>query len=107
MAMATLALLVVVHTLLPERDDVHARSSSGSPASRSAPRDVATVAAIVFVLVSRLYKESGTGPAAAGDARGPALGGLPWARTWSGRGTASWLLSAAMMGAAGRCGPRA
>lgn len=100
MAMATLALLVVVHTFL-QNATTFTRGSlglAGIPVRTSIV--VATVAAVGFVLAGRLYKESGPGlrlRAAREDALSSASVGTNVVRTRY----AGWLLSAAMMGAAG------
>jgi branched-chain amino acid transport system permease protein len=100
MAMATLALLVVVHTFL-QNATTFTRGSlglAGVPVRTTVT--VGTIAAIVFVLVGRLYKESGTGlrlRATREDPLSAAALGTNVIRVRYG----SWLLSAAMMGAAG------
>lgn len=100
MAMATLALLVVVHTFF-QNATTYTRGAlglAGIPVRTSI--GVAAVGAIVFVLVSRLYKESGPGlrlRAAREDPLSSASVGTNVVRTRYG----VWLLSAAMMGAAG------
>jgi ABC-type branched-subunit amino acid transport system ATPase component/ABC-type branched-subunit amino acid transport system permease subunit len=100
MAMATLALLVVIHTFL-QNATTFTRGSlglAGIPVRTTVA--VGTVAAIVFVLIGRLYKESGTGlrlRATREDPLSSAALGTNVIRARYG----SWLLSAAMMGAAG------
>lgn len=100
MAMATLALLVVVHTFL-QNATTYTRGGlglAGIPVRTTI--GVAAVAATLFVLVSRLYKESEPGlrlRATREDPLSAASVGTNVVRTrfWV------WLLSAAMMGAAG------
>ncbi len=100
MAMATLALLVVVHTFF-QNATTYTRGAlglAGVPVRTSI--GVAAVGAILFVLVSRLYKESGPGlrlRASREDPLSSASVGTNVVRTRYG----VWLLSAAMMGAAG------
>ena len=100
MAMATLALLVVVHTFF-QNATTYTRGAlglAGIPVRTTI--EVATVAAILFVLISRLYKESGPGlrlRATREDPLSAASVGTNVVRTRYG----VWLLSAAMMGAAG------
>ena len=100
MAMATLALLVVVHTFL-QNATTFTRGSlglAGIPVRTTAT--VGTIAAIVFLLLGRLYKESGPGlrlRASREDPTSAAALGTYVVRARYG----SWLLSAAMMGAAG------
>jgi branched-chain amino acid transport system ATP-binding protein/branched-chain amino acid transport system permease protein len=100
MAMATLALLVVVHTFL-QNATTFTRGSlglAGVPVRTTVV--VGTIAAIVFVLLGRLYKESNTGlrlRATREDALSAAALGTNVIRARY----AGWLLSAAMMGAAG------
>ena len=100
MAMATLALLVVVHTFF-QNATTYTRGGlglAGIPVRTTI--GVAAVAAIVFVLISRLYKESGPGlrlRATREDPLSAASVGTNVVRTRYG----VWLLSAAMMGAAG------
>jgi branched-chain amino acid transport system permease protein len=100
MAMATLALLVVTHTFL-QNATTFTRGSlglAGIPVRTTI--GVATLAAIAFVLLGRLYKESGPGlrlRATREDPRSSASVGTNVVRTRY----AGWLLSAAMMGAAG------
>ena len=87
MAMATLALLVVVHTFL-QNATTFTRGSLGLaaiPVRTTAA--VGTVAAIVFLLMGRLYKESGTRLAAARQPGGPHVGGRARHDTSSGLGT--------------------
>ncbi len=100
MAMATLALLVVVHTFFQNATTFTrgALGLAGIPVRTTI--GVATVAAILFVLVSRIYKESGPGlrlRATREDPLSAASVGTNVVRTRYG----VWLLSAAMMGAAG------
>ena len=100
MAMATLALLVVVHTFF-QNATTYTRGAlglAGIPVRTTI--GVATVGAIAFVLLSRLYKESGPGlrlRATREDPLSAASVGTNVVRTRYG----VWLLSAAMMGAAG------
>lgn len=100
MAMATLALLVVTHTFL-QNATTFTRGSlglAGIPVRTTI--GVATMAAIAFVLLGRLYKESGPGlrlRATREDPLSSASVGTNVVRTRY----AGWLLSAAMMGAAG------
>lgn len=100
MAMATLALLVMVHTFF-QNATTFTRGSlglAGIPVRTTL--GVATVAAIVFLLLGRLYKESGAGlrlRATREDPLSSASVGTNVVRTRYG----GWLLSAAMMGAAG------
>ena len=100
MAMATLALLVVVHTFL-QNATTFTRGSlglAGIPVRTSL--GVATIGAIAFVLVDRLYKESGAGlrlRSTREDPRSAASVGTNVVRSRYG----AWILSAAMMGAAG------
>jgi branched-chain amino acid transport system permease protein len=100
MAMATLALLVVVHTFL-QNATTFTRGSlglAGIPVRTTL--GVATAAAVVFLLLGRLYKESGPGlrlRATREDPSSSASVGTNVARTRYG----GWLFSAAMMGAAG------
>jgi branched-chain amino acid transport system permease protein len=100
MAMATLALLVVVHTFL-QNATTFTRGSlglAGIPVRTTIT--VGTIAAIVFVLLGRLYKESGPGlrlRATREDPMSAAALGTNVIRARYG----AWLLSAAMMGAAG------
>ena len=100
MAMATLALLVVVHTFF-QNATTYTRGAlglAGIPVHTTL--GVATMAAIGFVLLSRLYKESGPGlrlRATREDPLSAASVGTNVVRTRYG----VWLLSAAMMGAAG------
>ncbi|MGH2679309.1 MAG: ATP-binding cassette domain-containing protein [Actinomycetota bacterium] len=100
MAMATLALLVVTHTFL-QNATTFTRGSlglAGIPVRTTI--GVATIAAIAFVLLGRLYKESGLGlrlRATREDPLSSASVGTSVVRTRY----AGWLLSAAMMGAAG------
>jgi branched-chain amino acid transport system permease protein len=100
MAMATLALLVVVHTFL-QNATTFTRGSlglAGVPVRTTVV--VGTLAAIVFVVLGRLYKESNTGlrvRATREDSLSAAALGTNVIRVRY----AGWLLSAAMMGAAG------
>ncbi|HWL89876.1 MAG TPA: branched-chain amino acid ABC transporter ATP-binding protein/permease [Actinomycetota bacterium] len=100
MAMATLALLVVTHTFL-QNATTFTRGSlglAGIPVRTTI--GVATVAAIAFVFLGRLYKESGPGlhlRATREDPLSAASVGINVVLTRY----AGWLLSAAMMGAAG------
>jgi len=100
MAMATLALLVVVHTFL-QNATTFTRGSlglAGVPVRTTVV--VGTIAAIVFVVLGRLYKESNTGlrvRATREDSLSAAALGTNVIRVRY----AGWLLSAAMMGAAG------
>jgi branched-chain amino acid transport system permease protein len=100
MAMATLALLVVVHTFF-QNATTYTRGAvglAGIPVRTTI--EVAAVGAILFVLISRLYKESGPGlrlRASREDPLSAASVGTNVVRTRYG----VWLLSAAMMGAAG------
>ncbi len=100
MAMATLALLVVVHTFL-QNATTFTRGSlglAGIPVRTTL--GVAAVAAVAFVFLGRLYKESGPGlrlRATREDTLSSASVGIDVVRTRY----AGWLLSAAMMGAAG------
>ena len=100
MAMATLALLVVVHTFF-QNATTYTRGAlglAGIPVRTTL--GIATMAAIGFVLLSRLYKESGPGlrlRATREDPLSAASVGTNVVRTRYG----VWLLSAAMMGAAG------
>ena len=100
MAMATLALLVVVHTFF-QNATTYTRGSlglAGIPVRTTL--GVATVGAVVFLLLGRLYKESGPGlrlRATREDPLSAASVGTSVVRTRYG----GWLLSAAMMGAAG------
>lgn len=100
MAMATLALLVMTHTFF-QNATTYTRGSvglAGIPARTTV--GIATIAAVSFVLIGRLYKESGPGlrlRATREDPLSSASVGTNVIRTryWG------WLLSAAMMGAAG------
>jgi branched-chain amino acid transport system permease protein len=100
MAMATLALLVVVHTFF-QNATTFTRGSVGLAAIPVRTTvGVATIAAVTFVLLGRLYKDSGPGlrvRAAREDPLSAASVGTAVARTRYG----AWVLSAAMMGAAG------
>ncbi len=100
MAMATLALLVVAHTLFLNWDGVTRGSLGlfGIPARSTIA--ISTVGAIVFVFLGRLYKDSGPGlrlRATREDPLSSASGGTHVVRTRYG----AWILSAAMMGAVG------
>ena len=100
MAMATLALLVVVHTFL-QNATTFTRGSlglAGIPVRTTL--GVATAGAVAFMLVGRLYKESGPGlrlRATREDSLSAASVGTNVVRNRYG----AWILSAAMMGAAG------
>jgi branched-chain amino acid transport system permease protein len=100
MAMATLALLVMVHTFF-QNATTYTRGSlglAGVPVRTTL--GVATAGAVLFLLVGRLYKESGPGlrlRATREDPLSSASVGTSVVRTRYG----GWLLSAAMMGAAG------
>ncbi|MGZ8581237.1 MAG: branched-chain amino acid ABC transporter ATP-binding protein/permease [Actinomycetota bacterium] len=100
MAMATLALLVMVHTFF-QNATTFTRGSlglAGIPVRTTL--GVATAGAVVFLLVGRLYKESGPGlrlRATREDPLSSASVGTSVVRTRYG----GWLLSSAMMGAAG------
>lgn len=100
MAMATLALLVMVHTFF-QNATTYTRGSlglAGIPVRTTL--GVATVSALLFLVVGRIYKESGPGlrlRATREDPLSSASVGTSIARTRYG----GWLLSAAMMGAAG------
>jgi branched-chain amino acid transport system permease protein len=100
MAMATLALLVVAHTLFVNWEAVTRGGLGlfGIPVRTST--GVGVVGAIAFVVLARLYKESGPGlrlRATREDTLSAAAGGTNVVRTRFG----AWVLSAAMMGAAG------
>jgi branched-chain amino acid transport system permease protein len=100
MAMATLALLVVGHTLFQNWTAVTRGSLGlfGIPVRTSA--GVAVVGAIAFAVLARLYKESGPGlrlRASREDPLSSGSGGIDVVRVRFG----AWVLSAAMMGAAG------
>ena len=100
MAMATLALLVVTHTFLQNATTFTRGSLGLAGIPVRATIGVATVAAIAMLLLGRLYKESGPGlrlRATREDELSSAAVGTDVVRTryWA------WLLSAAMMGAAG------
>ncbi len=100
MAMATLALLVVFHTLFQNATTFTRGSLGLAGIPVRATIGVATVGAILFIFVGRLYKESGPGlrvRATREDPLSAASVGTNVVRTRYG----SWLLSAAMMGAAG------
>lgn len=100
MAMATLALLVVAHTLFLNWEAVTRGSLGlfGIPVRSTIT--VSTIGAIVFVFLGRLYKESGAGlrlRATREDPLSSAAGGTHVVRSRYG----AWILSAGMMGAAG------
>jgi branched-chain amino acid transport system permease protein len=100
MAMATLALLVVAHTLFQNWEAVTRGSLGlfGIPVRTTS--GVAVVFAIGFVLLGRLFKESGPGlrlRATREDPLSSASAGIDVVRSRFG----AWVLSAAMMGAAG------
>jgi branched-chain amino acid transport system permease protein len=100
MAMATLALLVVVHTFLQNATTFTRGSLGLAGVPVRTTLGIATVAAIAFVLLGRLYKESGPGlrlRATREDSLSSASVGIDVVRARYG----GWLLSAAMMGAAG------
>jgi branched-chain amino acid transport system permease protein len=100
MAMATLALLVVVHTFL-QNATTFTRGSlglAGIPVRTTL--GVATIAAVAFILLGRLFKDSGPGlrlRATREDPLSAASVGTNVVRSRYG----AWILSAAMMGAAG------
>ena len=100
MAMATLALLVVVHTFL-QNATTFTRGSLGLAAIPvRTTLGVATIGAVAFLLLGRLYKDSGPGlrlRATREDPLSAASVGTNVIRTRYG----AWILSAAMMGAAG------
>ena len=88
MAMATLALLVVVHTFF-QNATTFTRGSlglAGIPVRTTL--GVATVGAVVFVLLGRLYKESGPGLRLRATREDSAVGGRRSARTSCGPATA-------------------
>ncbi len=100
MAMATLALLVVAHTLFLNWDGVTRGSLGlfGIPVRSTIV--VSTIAAIAFIFLARVYKESGPGlrlRATREDPLSSASGGTHVVRTRY----AAWILSAAMVGAVG------
>lgn len=100
MAMATLALLIIVHTFFQNATSFTrgALGLVGIPVRTSI--GVATASAIVFILIGRLYKESGPGlrvRATREDPLSSASLGTNVVRTRYG----AWILSATMMGAAG------
>ena len=100
MAMATLALLVVAHTLFLNWDGITRGTLGlfGIPVRSTIA--ISTIAAIVFIFLGRLYKESGPGlrlRAAREDPLSSASGGTHVVRTRY----AAWILSAAMVGAVG------
>jgi branched-chain amino acid transport system permease protein len=100
MAMATLALLVVAHTLFQNWESA-TRGTLGlfGVPERTSIR-VALGAAIVFVLIARLYKASGPGlrlRATREDPLSAAAAGTNVVRTRY----VGWILSAGLMGAAG------
>ena len=87
MAMATLALLVVVHTFF-QNATTYTRGAlglAGIPVRTTI--GVATVAAIAFVLLSRLYKESGPGLRLRATREDPCRRPR-WGRTWCAPDTA-------------------
>jgi branched-chain amino acid transport system permease protein len=100
MAMATLALLVVVHTFL-QNATTFTRGSlglAGIPVRTTL--GVAAVGAVAFVVLGRLYKDSGPGlrlRATREDSLSAASVGTNVVRSRYG----AWILSSAMMGAAG------
>ncbi|MBI3649119.1 MAG: branched-chain amino acid ABC transporter ATP-binding protein/permease [Actinobacteria bacterium] len=100
MAMATLALLVVAHTLFLNWESV-TRGTLGlfGVPNRSTPW-VALIAAVLFVAFARLYKESSWGlrvRASREDPLSSGSAGINVIRTRYG----AWILSAALMGMAG------
>ena len=100
MAMATLALLVVVHTFF-QNATTYTRGAlglAGIPVRTTL--GIATVAAIAFVLLSRLYKDSGPGLRLRASREDPLSAASVGMNVVRGR-YGVWLLSAAMMGAAG------
>jgi len=100
MAMATLALLVVVHTFL-QNATTFTRGSlglAGIPVRTTL--GVATAGAVVFLLIGRLYKESGPGLRLRATREDP-LSSASVGTNVAGTRYGGWLLSAAMMGAAG------
>ena len=100
MAMATLALLVVVHAILQNATTFTRGSLGLAGVPVRTTLGVATAGAVAFLLLGRLYKESGPGlrvRATREDPLSSASVGTNVVRTRYG----SWLLSAAMMGAAG------
>jgi branched-chain amino acid transport system ATP-binding protein/branched-chain amino acid transport system permease protein len=100
MAMATLALLVVVHTFF-QNATTYTRGAvglAGIPVRTTI--GVAVVGAILFVLISRLYKESGPGLRLRATREDPLSAGSVGTNVVRTR-YGVWLLSAAMMGAAG------
>jgi branched-chain amino acid transport system permease protein len=100
MAMATLALLVVVHTFL-QNATTFTRGSlglAGIPVRTTL--GVAATGAVAFLVLGRLYKDSGAGlrlRATREDSLSAASVGTNVVRSRYG----AWILSAAMMGAAG------
>ncbi len=100
MAMATLALLVMAHTFF-QNATTYTRGSvglAGIPARTTV--GIATLAAVSYVVIGRLYKESGPGlrlRATREDPLSAAAVGTNVVRTRYG----GWLLSATLMGAAG------
>ena len=100
MAMATLALLVVVHAFL-QNATTFTRGSLGLAAIPvRTTLAVATIGAVAFLLLGRLFKDSGPGlrlRASREDPLSAASVGTNVVRSRYG----SWILSAAMMGAAG------
>jgi branched-chain amino acid transport system permease protein len=100
MAMATLALLVVVHTFL-QNATTFTRGSLGLAGVPVRTKiEVGTAAAILFVLLGRLYKESGPGLRLRAT-REDSLSAAALGTNVIGVRYGSWLLSAGMMGAAG------
>jgi branched-chain amino acid transport system ATP-binding protein/branched-chain amino acid transport system permease protein len=100
MAMATLALLVVVHTFL-QNATTFTRGSLGLAGVPVRTKiEVGTVAAILFVLLGRLYKESRPGLRLRAT-REDSLSAAALGTNVIGVRYGSWLLSAGMMGAAG------
>jgi branched-chain amino acid transport system permease protein len=100
MAMATLALLVVVHTFL-QNATTFTRGSLGLAGVPVRTKiEIGTAAAILFVLLGRLYKESGPGLRLRAT-REDSLSAAALGTNVIGVRYGSWLLSAGMMGAAG------
>ena len=88
MAMATLALLVVVHTFF-QNATTYTRGAlglAGIPVRTTL--GIATVAAIGFVLLSRLYKDSGPGLRLRAHRERTRCRRPRWARTWCAPATA-------------------
>ena len=100
MAMATLALLVMTHTTFQNATE-YTRGSVGLAGIPSRTTvGIATLAAVAYVVIGRLYKESGPGlrlRATREDPLSAAALGTNVVRTRYG----AWLLSAALTGAAG------